>query len=105
MISDGKARRIAAEWQAPNSPGLASLATSGAIIPNYDDSALQADLEIDREVALLEKYEPTGYTQESLRDLRALQQYVQVSGRRERPTGWSGVWDGRAVTTDGTDYR
>lgn len=90
IISDGQARRIAAEWQAPNSPGIASLATSGAIL-----DVTQA--EVQREIDWFDGKVSNEYTRESCRDLLALRAYVINRGVRTAPEGWHRLWDDTPV--------
>lgn len=90
IITDGQARRIAAEWQAPNSPGIASLATSGAILDVTHD-------EILREIRWFDGKPVNDYTTSSLRDLKALRAYVYNRGVRTAPEGWHRLWSEEPV--------
>jgi hypothetical protein len=85
-ILDGQARRIAAEWQSPMAAGIASLATSGAILES-------TDTEIRREIEWFSTRDQTSeYVTSSLHDLRALLMYVEDKGVRRPPFGWSDIW-------------
>lgn len=96
MISDGKARRIAAEWHSPNT-SMSAFSHLGMI-----DELLTN--EIEWELDNLAKYDhrSPGYVAESRDDLQALLQYVQVSSHRGLVVGWSDLWDGAPVERDGT---
>jgi hypothetical protein len=89
MISDGKARRIAADWHGGMSSALYSLASSGAI-----------DVERVRgEISLELRQMDVG---EARRELLALVKYVRTAGARPTQTGWSRLWDGSPVSVNHT---
>lgn len=93
-ISDGKARRIAAEWHSGQTCPILSFATTGMI----DDLVQEA---VEREITHLEKVRPqdtpTGDFaadhRASLRDLRALAAYLEHAGHRTPVVGWASVWE------------
>jgi hypothetical protein len=87
-ITHGQARRIAAEWQAPNCPGLASLATSGAIL-----DVLEAEVERELDYAEQGKQIDSPESYQVVRELKGLLNYVQVHGVRPAQQGWVSIWD------------
>ena len=90
VISDGQARRIAAEWHGGQRSALCAFATSGWI----DTDRLRS--EIAREVQSLE-------VGEVRRDLLALDKYVLRRGTNTVAVpGWHQLWDDTRVTLDQT---
>ena len=84
-ITDGQARRIAAEWHGGQRSALCALATSGAV-----DRDLLCT-EISREVQALA-------VGEVRRDLLALYKYVLHRQDTAPVAGWHRLWDETPVT-------
>lgn len=118
MITDGQARRIAAEWQGPDNSALATLATTGRI---DRDGTLG---EIAAEVEWFVNSNPSrgdlsnAYRDQCITDLEALGEYVRARSlswaedRGQDPEdgpmfidtiipavpGWTQMWDDTPVT-------
>lgn len=86
MITNGQARRIAAEWQAPRS-SFSTLQHTGEIT----ETLLT---EIEAEIRALQ---PGSFGVETLRDLIALAQFADAHFHGTVP-GW-GAWSDQPVTT------
>lgn len=93
MITDGQARRIAAEWHSGQKSLLCSLATSGFV---SSDTAREVQLEVDHILRVRHDLHITGPDQE-LRDLSALLEYVVEVGDRYAVPGWHDLWDDAPV--------
>lgn len=91
IISDGTARRIAAEWHGGQTTALCSFATTGMI----DD---RVQIEVDAEIKHLEQVVPTAGDWaadhgSNLADLMCLAAYLENAGHRTPVAGWSRVWE------------
>lgn len=88
--SDGKARRIAAEWQAPDSVGITSFASNG-MIDDRVEREVQVEIDYLRSAAASEIV-PSPYRVAALSDLTFLQAYLATAGHRTPVDGWSRIW-------------
>lgn len=95
MITDGQARRIAAEWHAPNCPGLTALSTAGAILPSTE-TEVRAEVEHFSRTALL-SVEFWDAQSQIERDLGALLEYVLHHGVRPAQRRWAEIWSEEPV--------
>lgn len=91
IISDGKARRIAAEWHGGQTSGLCSFATTGAIgglvIGEVDAEIDHLEAHPNRSLDFAAEYAA------NLADLTALAAYLEHHGERTPVPGWSSVWE------------
>lgn len=90
MITDAQARRIAAEWHAPNCPGLTALSTAGAITPSTEPEVRAEHDHISRTMLL--SVMAWDEQEQAHRDLGALLEYVQHHGVRPAQPGWHRIW-------------
>ncbi|MEQ4209637.1 hypothetical protein [Actinopolymorpha sp. B9G3] len=84
MITDGQARRIAAEWHSGQRSAMCAFATSGAI-------------ERDRLCGELSSELQTVGDEQDRRDLLALVAYACRSGDRSPVRSWHRLWDDAPV--------
>lgn len=89
LITDGQARRIAADWHVGMSSALYALASSGAV--ELD----RLRNEISQELWKLE-------LGPDRRELLALDKYVRTVGERIALPGWPDLWDETPVILDQT---
>lgn len=89
---DGKARRIAAEWHAPNCPGLTAFSTMG-MIDDRVEAEVQAEIDHIHRVRTDLQRGATPEDTASLSDLSWLQGYLAQEGHRTPVEGWSGIWE------------
>jgi hypothetical protein len=82
IMDDGRARRIAAEWQGPASRALSAFATSGAISRGCAEE-IQAEIDGLGDERAANRAE-----------LRELLAYVERLGPRGPVDGWHEVWEG-----------
>lgn len=86
-ITDGRARRIAADWYGGQGSALWSFATTGEI---RDLDELTDDIYWQLQQVRLPDSDD--------RELRELLRYVETAGPRPPPPGWSRLWDDAEVT-------
>lgn len=91
IARDGKARRIAAEWQAPRSAGTAAFASNGMIDDRVQEE-IQAEIDHLNTTRGLDRHATPSYYQEALADLRFLAEYLEAEGHRTPVEGWSNIW-------------
>lgn len=89
-LTDGQARRIAADWNGGARSPLSRLATTGAIL---DTEELRAEIAMN-----LHHVQPGSVDAETnRRELLALDGYVHYCGDRPAVPGWAQIWDASAV--------
>lgn len=93
-ITDGQARRIAGEWHGGMSSALYSFVSTGTIT---DRAILEVDAEIRHLRSQQEDLQRSMYSRQSMRDLKALQAYLEAHGERLTQPDWHRHWSDKPV--------